>query len=82
MVRPESLERMKAFLQHDQSGLLYQRDNTWVMEPQQALAFGNAEEAERFRRELHIDTAHAVLRIDPALYARSPRAPGAYQLGE
>jgi hypothetical protein len=73
---------MKAFLQHDESGLLYQRDGTWVRDPQQALAFMNTSEAEQFKQAREICPAHAVLRIDPALLTRAGRAPGGYQVGE
>jgi hypothetical protein len=74
---------MKAFLQHDESGLFYHPDGEWVNEPQQALAFVNAADAEQFRRAWHIEPAHAVLRIDPTLLTRlSSRAPGVFQIGE
>jgi len=73
---------MKAFLQHDESGLLYQQDGGWVRDPQQALAFLSTSEAEQFRQAQQIHPAHAVLRIDPALLTRATRAPGVFQFGE
>ena len=73
---------MKAFLQHDESGLLYQCNGEWGSDPRHALAFLSANEAEQYRHSQHIQPAHAVLRIDPALLTRSVRAPGAYQRGE
>ena len=74
---------MKAFLQHDDSGLFYEVTGGWVTEPHHALSFINAEDAERFRNAQRIPSAHAVLRIDPQLLARmSSRAPGAFQMGE
>lgn len=74
---------MKAFLQHDDSGFFYQNDGGWVPDPLQALAFVNADDAERFRHARHIQSAHAVMRIDPQLFVRlSTRPPGAYQMGE
>ena len=73
---------MKAFLQHDESGLFYRHGGEWVTEPHQALAFSNAKDAEQFRHAQEIQPAHAVLRIDPALLTRSLRAPGVYQMGE
>ena len=73
---------MKAFLQHDESGLFYQHDGEWVDDPHRAMAFPNAQDAERFLHMEEIRRAHAVLRIDPALLTRSVRAPGVYQMGE
>jgi hypothetical protein len=74
---------MKAFLQHDDSGLFYQNDGGWVHDPQEALSFNNAAAAEEFRNTQDIRTAHAVMRIDPSLLTRmSQRAPGIYQSGE
>jgi hypothetical protein len=74
---------MKAFLQHDDSGLLYGKSGNWVGHPQQALSFSNTEDAEHFQRRQQITAAHAITRIDPALLSRlARRAPGAYQLGE
>ncbi len=74
---------MKAFLQHDDSGLFYQDGGTWVHEPQSARAFVSAADAERFQRVEEIRRAHTVLRLDPILVTRlSSRAPGAYQMGE
>jgi hypothetical protein len=73
---------MKAFLQHDQSGLFYQEEGAWVTDPQLARSFVSKLEADEFRRHKHIETAHPVLRIDPALLSRRLRAPGAYQVGE
>lgn len=74
---------MKAFLQHDDSGLFYQQDGGWVLEPQGALAFVTAADAERFRHSQRIQSAHAVMRIDPQLFMRlSTRPPGGYQVGE
>lgn len=82
MVRANLISDMKAFLQHDENGLFYQGEGAWVSDPQEALAFLSANEAEQFRHARHIQTAHAVLRIDPALLTRSVRAPGVYQVGE
>jgi hypothetical protein len=73
---------MKAFLQHDESGLFYRHGGEWVPDPVQALAFPNAKDAEQFLHTKEIRPAHAVLRIDPALLTRSARAPGVYQMGE
>ena len=73
---------MKAFLQHDESGLFYRHGGEWVTEPHEALAFRNAQDAEHYLHTEEIRPAHAVLRIDPALLTRSTRAPGAYQIGE
>jgi len=74
---------MKAFLQHDDNGLFYQHDGGWVHDPLQALAFINADDAERFRHARRIQSAHAVMRIDPQLFMRlSARPPGGYQVGE
>jgi hypothetical protein len=74
---------MKAFIEHDQSGLFYQRDGQWVPNPQQALAFPTKEDADNFRQTCHIEAAHAVSRLDPNLIARLlTRPPGIYQSGE
>jgi hypothetical protein len=73
---------MKAFLQHDESGLFYRHGGEWVLDPVEALAFSNAKDAEHFLHSEEIRPAHAVLRIDPALLTRRSRAPGAYQIGE
>ena len=73
---------MKAYLQHDESGLFYCQGGEWVNEPHEALAFLNAQAAEHFLHAEEIRPAHAVLRIDPALLTRSTRAPGGYQIGE
>jgi hypothetical protein len=73
---------MKAFLQHDESGLFYRSGGGWVQHTEQALAFLSAHEAEQFQRVREIRPAHAVLRIDPALLTRVLRAPGQYQMGE
>jgi hypothetical protein len=73
---------MKAFLQHDESGLFYRSGGEWVPNTEQALAFLSAHEAEQFRRAREIRPARAVLRIDPALLARVSRAPGLFQMGE
>jgi hypothetical protein len=74
---------MKAFLQHDDSGLFYDVTGGWVPEPQRALAFTNTEDAERFRNSERIPSVHAVLRIDPQLLERmSSHPPGVYQMGE
>jgi hypothetical protein len=74
---------MKAFLQHDDSGLFYEVTGGWVSEPHRALAFLNAEAAEQFRRAQQIQGVHAVLRLDPQLLARlSSRVPGSFQVGE
>jgi hypothetical protein len=72
---------MKAFLEHDRNGLFYHQDGFWVSSPARALAFATFEEAEAFRANRRIETAHAVSRIDPNLMARL-RSPGAYQQGE
>ena len=74
---------MKAFLQHDDSGLFYQDGGAWVHEPHRARAFVSAADAEQFQRAEEIQPAHTVLRIDPTLVMRlSGRAPGVYQIGE
>lgn len=73
---------MKAYLQHDESGLFYRNGGEWVPDPVQALAFTNAKDAEQFLQKKDIHLAHAVLRIDPALLTRLSRAPGVYQMGE
>ena len=74
---------MKAFLQHDDSGLFYDETGAWVGNPQQALSFSNTADAELFRKRQDIGAAHAVSRIDPALVLRlTARAPGGYQIGE
>ena len=74
---------MKAFLQHDDSGLFYQHDGRWVQDPVYALAFVSAHDAEQFRHSRRIESAHAVMRIDPQLFMRlSTRPPGVYQMGE
>jgi hypothetical protein len=74
---------MKAFLQHDDSGLFYGVSGSWVSHPHQALSFSTTADAEQFRERLQIEPAHAVSRIDPSLISRlTARAPGAYQMGE
>jgi hypothetical protein len=74
---------MKAFLQHNNSGLYYQANGEWGHDLQCALEFGSAADAERFRATQEIPAVHPVLRIDPNLLARmSARAPGVYQVGE
>ena len=74
---------MKAFLQHDSSGLFYRAEDQWVESPADALAFSTEGEAEKFRDVQRASPSHPVSRIDPAIYARlSQRAPGVYQVGE
>ena len=74
---------MKAFIEHDHSGLLYQKGGQWVIDAQQALAFASVEDAETFREARCIELAHIVYRLDPHLMARlSSRPPGIYQSGE
>jgi hypothetical protein len=74
---------MKAFLQHNDSGLYYQADGEWGCDLEFALEFGNAADAERFCAAQNIPAVHPVLRIDPKLLTRmSARAPGVYQVGE
>jgi hypothetical protein len=74
---------MKAFLQHDSSGLFYRGENQWVESTAEALAFGNEREAESFLEQQRPGPSHPVSRIDPAIYARlTQRAPGVYQVGE
>ncbi len=74
---------MKAFIEHDQSGLLYQGEGQWVPNSQEALAFPTKEDAEDFRKLSGIETSHTVSRLDPALIARlSARPPGIFQSGE
>jgi hypothetical protein len=74
---------MKAFLQHDSSGLFYRSNDQWVESPADALAFTNEREAESFRDKQAAGPSHPVSRIDPAIYARlTQRAPGVYQIGE
>lgn len=73
---------MKAFLQHDESGLFY-HERGWVRSVSDARAFTTVEEAERYRENRKVSTAHAVGRIDPALIARFlTKPPGRYQAGE
>ena len=75
--------RMKAFLEHDDSGLFYGASGAWVKNHQQALSFATTADAEQFRKRQRIETAHAVSRLDPVLVSRlTARAPGAYQMGE
>ena len=74
---------MKAFLKHDENGLLYRREGEWVPEAERALAFGSTSEAEEFRRSKHIAAAHPITRLDPALMTKLlARPPGGYQIGE
>ena len=74
---------MKAFIEHEQGGLFYQHGGQWVPNPIEALAFSTTKDAEDFRKSSHIETAHTVSRLDPALIARSlARPPGIYQSGE
>lgn len=74
---------MKAFLQHDDSGLFYQDGGEWVHDPRSALAFVNTHDAEQFRHSRNIASVHAVMRIDPQLFMRlATRPPGGYQVGE
>ena len=74
---------MKAFLQHDDSGLFYGERGVWVGHPREALSFSTKEDAEHFCKRERIGPVHAVARIDPALMTRlNFRAPGAYQVGE
>ena len=74
---------MKAYLQHDGSGLFYRNHDEWVNDLAQALAFLSSAEAEAFRENQRIDDSHTVWRIDPLLVTRfQVRAPGAYQRGE
>lgn len=73
---------MKAFLQHDVSGLFY-GDQKWVSDLALAHPFSTVEEAEAFRRAEQLGLVHAVSRLDPELVARfSGRPPGEYQAGE
>jgi hypothetical protein len=77
------VRNMKAFLQHDDSGLFYQDEQHWVENPSDALAFATVQDAEKFREVHHAQASHAVSRLDPMLLARlSVRAPGIYQVGE
>ena len=74
---------MKAFLQHDDSGLFYRNRGEWVKNPAQARAFPSPAEAEAFRKAQQLTESHAVSRFDPSLLARfHSRAPGTYQAGE
>ncbi len=74
---------MKAFLEHDESGLLYQQDGQWVPNPREALAFPTKEDADAFRETRNIEVAHPVSRLDPNLMTRLlSRPPGIYQSGE
>ncbi|HEY0552107.1 MAG TPA: hypothetical protein VGF13_21075 [Verrucomicrobiae bacterium] len=74
---------MKVFIEHDESGLLYQEEDRWVQNPNEALAFRTKEDADAFREMRRIEVAHAVFRLDPGLIARlSSRVPGIYQSGE
>jgi hypothetical protein len=73
---------MKAFLEHDRSGLLYQQGGGWVRSPEQALAFGSAAEAEAFSAAQKLDAAHAITRETQLNLPRWSRPPGAYQVGE
>ena len=75
--------RMKAFLEHDESGLLYQQDGRWVAHAHEALAFPTREDAEAFRQTRQIEVAHTVSRLDPGLMTRLlARPPGIFQSGE
>ena len=74
---------MKAFIEHDESGLLYQQEGQWVRNANEALAFPTKEDADTFRRMRQIEVAHTVFRLDPGLIARlSSRVPGIFQSGE
>jgi hypothetical protein len=76
-------ERMKAFLQHDVTGLYFQDNNHWVTKTEEALAFRTEQEATEFRDASQAVPSHPVSRLDPALLARlAARAPGGYQVGE
>ncbi len=80
---PIPIPFMKAFLQHDASGLFYGADDRWVESTHEALAFSTLREAELFCATLHGQKVHTVSRLDPNLIARfSTRAPGTYQVGE
>lgn len=74
---------MKAFLEHDENGLLYRQGGEWVGDTENALAFASTADAEEFRETEHIAAVHPITRLDPSLVLKlSRRAPGAYQLGE
>ena len=74
---------MKAFIEHDQSGSLFQGEGQWAPNSQEALAFPAKEHAEDFRKLSGDETPHAVSRLDPILLARlSARPPGIFQAGE
>ena len=76
------MKGMKAFLQHNDSGLYYQANGEWAHDLQCALEFNNAADAEHFCAVQNMP-AMPVLRIDPVLLTRmSARAPGVYQFGE
>jgi hypothetical protein len=74
---------MKAFLQHDVTGMFYQGDDRWVKSPAEARAFATEQDAAKFRDAAHAEPSHPVKRLDPMLLVRlATRAPGVYQVGE
>ena len=74
---------MKAFLEHNESGLLYGQSGEWVPETERALCFASTADAEEYREMEKLQGVHAIKRLDPKLVAQLlARAPGAYQLGE
>jgi len=74
---------MKAFLEHNESGLLYGQSGDWVPETGRALSFASTADAEEFREAENLQGVHTIKRLDPKLVAQLlSRAPGAYQLGE
>lgn len=74
---------MKAFLQHDVTGLFYRGDDVWVKNTAEALAFSTEQEAAQFRDTSQAGPSHPVRRLDPMLLSRlATRAPGVYQVGE
>jgi hypothetical protein len=74
---------MKAYLQHNTSGLYYQDNEHWVENSRDARDFTTVRDAEDFCATLHLVEVHTVSRIDPALITRlAVRAPGVYQAGE
>ena len=72
---------MKAFIEHDESGLLSEQA---VRNPNETLAFPTTrEDSDPAREGRLIKLAEAASYFEPSLIARlSSRVPGAYQSGE
>jgi len=74
---------MKAFLEHDGSGLLYEQGGQQVSNSRKMLTFPAKENPDNFPEARYSETAHTVSRLDPRLIARlSSRPPGIFQSGE